>query len=157
MEPPSRTSVFILNQSGITPIPRQRIVRAIVAAVGPDSAVCVAITNDEEIRDFNRRFRNLDESTDVLTFPAPDQPGFPLGDIIISAETAQRQANLRGGKLADELVTLALHGALHLVGFDDQTPDDRAKMLARQNELCAELGLPQDADWTSLHYAEVSR
>jgi probable rRNA maturation factor len=157
MEPPSRTSVSILNQSGLKPIPRLRIERAIASAVTSDRAVSVLITTDEEIRSLNAQFRNLDEPTDVLTFPAPDFPGSPLGEIVISVDTAQRQAELRHGKFADELVTLALHGALHLAGFDDETPADRQKMLARQNEICGQLGLPQDQDWSSLHYAEAAR
>lgn len=108
-------------------------------------------TDDRGIRELNARFRGLDEPTDVLTFPGPDFPGAPLGDVAISLETARRQAKARGIPPDVEAAYLAIHAALHLAGFDDETDEDRARMqaeMARMAELC---GLPVDAEWVSLH------
>lgn len=108
-------------------------------------------TDDRGIRELNARFRGLDEPTDVLTFPGPDFPGAPLGDVAISLETARRQAKARGIPPDVEAAYLAIHAALHLAGFDDETDEDRARMqaeMARMAELC---GLPVDEEWVSLH------
>ncbi|MCX7800000.1 MAG: rRNA maturation RNase YbeY [Fimbriimonadales bacterium] len=108
-------------------------------------------TDDRGIRELNARFRGLNEPTDVLTFPGPDFPGAPLGDVAISLETARRQARARGIAPEVEVAYLAIHAALHLAGFDDEAEDDRARMqaeMARMAELC---GLPVDPEWVSLH------
>jgi rRNA maturation RNase YbeY len=132
------------------------VLRTALAAHGIlRGSVSVLITDDASLRDLNHRFRGLDESTDVLTFPAGDMPGpavRPLGDIVISSETALRQAGMRGISREEEILVLALHGALHLAGFDDEKPDDRALMQAEMHRLADRLGLPGDAEWTSLAY-----
>jgi probable rRNA maturation factor len=77
------------------------------------------------MRYLNRTFRGYDRPTDVLSFPAhagdfPDEADY-LGDIVISIETARRQARRRGSTLPRELRVLALHGLLHLLGYDHET------------------------------------
>ncbi|MFX8316485.1 rRNA maturation RNase YbeY, partial [Acinetobacter baumannii] len=74
----------------------------------------------------NSEFRGIDQPTDVLTFPADQSVvGAPLGDIAIGVGYATRQARARGVSLTQELCYLAIHGALHLAGFDDETEQDR--------------------------------
>lgn len=115
--------------------------------------VSVAIVSDEEIRRLNREFRDLDEPTDVLTFvrdPKGPEPEWMLGDIAISVDTARRQAAFRGARLDDECCRLAIHGGLHLLGFDDSTDDDRDDMVRRMSAIAVLVGLPEEPAWSSL-------
>jgi probable rRNA maturation factor len=101
----------------------------VAASVGREQcSATVALVSDERIRDLNRRFRGYDEPTDVLSFQAggPEQDGY-LGDIVISVETAFRQARRRGSSLPRELRVLTLHGFLHLLGYDHETDDGQMR------------------------------
>jgi probable rRNA maturation factor len=87
----------------------------------------------------NQRYRGIATSTDVLSFPMREGPFASLspnllGDVVISVETADRQAAAAGRSLRDELVALLIHGILHLLGYDHQTPSEakRMKRLERQ-------------------------
>ena len=99
------------------------------------------ITDDEGTRELNRRYRGVDEPTDVLAFGGevegfvspPDQP--QLGDIVISYPQAASQARERGHSVAQEIELLFLHGLLHLLGYEDEMPEKRARMWARQEEV----------------------
>ncbi|MDX2064326.1 MAG: rRNA maturation RNase YbeY [Fimbriimonadaceae bacterium] len=118
--------------------------------------ICLRLTDDGGIRDLNRRYRGIDAATDVLTFPAAELPGVmgpdrPIGDIVISLDTARTQAERRGVALRDELAHLCVHGALHLAGFDDEDEGDRAAMIAAQNELVTRYGFTAEPNWCSLY------
>jgi probable rRNA maturation factor len=95
-----------------------------------ESSATLALVNDERIRRLNHEFRGYDKPTDVLSFAAGDAPdaGY-LGDIVISVDTASRQAQRRGTKLVRELELLTLHGFLHLMGYDHETDDGRMRRL----------------------------
>lgn len=158
MEPPSSHSIVILNESGRR-TPRKLILRA--ASVTLDlhgrtsEAISILLTSDETVRDLNRRFRNVDEATDVLTFPSDGLEWAPLGDIAIAVPYAERQAAARGVSLEQELGYLTIHGTLHLLGFDDQTEDARAQMVAEMNRCAVASGLRPDHEWYSLLHAGV--
>jgi probable rRNA maturation factor len=109
----------------------------------------VALTNDREIHELNRVFRNRDQPTDVLAFAmregeqagarpvGDDQPLLEiLGDVVISVETARRQASSRGHDLEREVRELLAHGLLHLVGFDHQTKEESRAMGTQVRRLC---------------------
>lgn len=116
--------------------------------------ISILLTDDQEIQDLNRRFRNIDEPTDVLTFPA-DNPML-LGDIAISIPFAERQAKLRNVATSQEIAFLAIHGALHLLGFDDESEDDRSEMVEQMNRAATAAGLEPDMEWASiLHGAQI--
>ena len=89
------------------------------------SSVCIVLSDDAKLRSLKLEFWGEDASTDVLSFPQwePGDPFVPevLGDIVISLETANRQANERGHDLTSEVTVLAAHGLLHLLGYDHQT------------------------------------
>ncbi|MGH9598704.1 MAG: rRNA maturation RNase YbeY [Terracidiphilus sp.] len=114
------------------------------AAVRLRGQVSVLLTDDAAIRRLNRRFREIDKSTDVLSFPSGASPAGPepiAGDLAISVPTARRQAAEQGHALATEIKILILHGLIHLAGYDHET--DGGRMARRERLLRARLGLPQ--------------
>jgi len=96
--------------------------------------------NDSYIERLNRKYRNVDSKTDVLAFPMRegyDLPGnsLVLGDVVISAETAKREAKKRKVPVGKEILFYLVHGMLHLLGYKDEASKDRKKMILKQNEL----------------------
>ena len=92
--------------------------------------ITVAMVTDRRIQELNRTFRGMDKATDVLSFPA-DEPGM-LGDVVIARGVARRQAREAGHDLPTELRVLALHGLLHLLGYDHERDGGRmARLEAR--------------------------
>lgn len=109
-----------------------------------DAELSLFVTDDAGITSLNRDWLGHDDATDVLSFPQqspPGQAGVPrlLGDIVISVETARRQAQSCGHGLGVELRVLLVHGLCHLCGFDHQTPADAAIMAAQEAKLLAAL------------------
>lgn len=107
--------------------------------------VSIALLDDERIRELNRKFRGKDTPTNVLSFGMDDQD-VPedvaiLGDIVISLETAAREAPETGG-LTRHVVVLAIHGLLHLLGYDHENDEDAEEMEAHEREILAEVALP---------------
>ena len=90
----------------------------------------VALVSDARVRALNRRYRHQDRTTDVLSFPS-DTPGV-LGDVVIASGVAARQAREAGHSLATELRVLALHGLLHLLGYDHERDDGQMARLERR-------------------------
>lgn len=109
-----------------------------IAPARASGALTVAVVPDARVRALNRRFLRKDHATDVLSFPAdePDQ----LGDVIIAAGVARRQARAAGHPLRTELRVLALHGLLHLLGYDHEHDD---RMQRAERRLRKRGGLPQ--------------
>jgi len=120
-----------------------------LARVAPARArgdVAIAIVSDTRIRKFNARFRRRDKTTDVLSFPGDAPPASRLaprflGDILIAAGVARRQAREAGHAYAAELKVLALHGLLHLLGYDHHEPADEGRMARLERRLRARGGL----------------
>lgn len=105
----------------------------------------VVLTNDASIRTINAQWRHKDEPTNVLSFPAPPAlPGAPhlLGDIVIAHETTAREAQAEGKPFADHLGHLAVHGFLHLLGYDHESDADAEVMERLEREILAKLGVP---------------
>jgi probable rRNA maturation factor len=90
----------------------------------------VALVPDARVRALNRKFRKKDETTDVLSFRS-DEPGY-LGDVVISTGVAARQARAAGHSVATEVRVLALHGLLHLLGYDHERDDGQMARLERR-------------------------
>ena len=120
-----------------------------LAAIAParaSGAIAIALVSDARIRVFNRRYRGKDEATDVLSFPAdlPAKAGRDdrtLGDIVIATGVARRQAREAGHSYQTELRVLALHGLLHLLGYDHDDRDDRGRMARAEARLRRRGGL----------------
>lgn len=97
--------------------------------------VSVALVSDEQIQELNRRFLNRDRPTDVLAFSfGADEPG-AWGEVVISVDTARRQAEERNGALLEELLLLAVHGTLHLLGREDDTLPGWQEMMEDGREI----------------------
>ncbi len=118
--------------------------------IAPASArgdVCVALVSDARMQALNRQFRGKDKVTDVLSFPADaaassSPPGTAfLGDIVIASGVAKKQAKAAGHSLHTEIRILALHGLLHLLGFDHAADD--GKMARVEARLRRKAGLPE--------------
>jgi len=108
--------------------------------------VTIALVSDARIRAFNEYFRRKDAVTDVLIFPSGEPRASnleprELGDIVISTQTARRQAREAGHSYAAELKVLALHGLLHLIGYDHHHPGDRGRMARLERRLRTRGGL----------------
>jgi len=130
----------------------QGVVARTLAAEGMTEpvAITVVLVDDATIHRLNRQFLQHDEPTDVITFPLDNASGAgerfvkprmgerrELGEIYISCERAAAQSLEWGGNPEREVRFLVVHGVLHLLGWDDATDDDRARMLARQEEILA--------------------
>ena len=117
------------------------LVRFALAAEGARGAVEVAFVDDETIAGLHDRFLGIPGPTDVITFPADDEPapderdGAALGEIVVSTDTAARQAPEYGLDPLDETYLYVIHGVLHLLGYDDHDDDDADRMAVRQREL----------------------
>lgn len=103
--------------------------------------VALLVTDDAGIHRMNREFRGIDRATDVLSFPAGEEDGGFLGDIAISLERARAQAAEYGHSLARELSFLAVHGTLHLLGYDHIEEGERAEMFGIQEKILDKMGM----------------
>jgi probable rRNA maturation factor len=158
-DPEERVSVQVDDRFGgqVDAADLARTVLAVLQAEDrSDAEVTLVIGGDEEIAALNLQFLGEDRATDVLSFPASGPPpeghepvsqfvSAPeadayLGDIIIAFPFAERQAAGLGRALADELRLLAVHGTLHLLGYDHAEPEEEAAMWARQDAILERLG-----------------
>lgn len=134
----------------------RKVAEQAVALVGPEweleepLELSITFVDDEAIAELNEEHRGLAKPTDVLSFPQlegeemndiPEGEPLPLGDIVISLERCLLQAEDYGHSFERELGFLTAHGMLHLLGYDHQTPEDEAVMMAKTEEILAPLGL----------------
>jgi probable rRNA maturation factor len=154
MTPPTH-GINIENDDDF-PVDSDRLVTAVrkvleLQEAHPLSGVTLVIGDNEQVAALNRSFRGIDSATDVLSFPADplppellaamaDEPPY-LGDLIIAFPYARAQAEREGHPLNDSLSLLAVHGTLHLLGFDHDTPENRARMWAAQEQALLALAI----------------
>lgn len=165
---PDDTRVFIENEQTVIAVTDDmrklldKTVRACLVSenirVGCETNIL--LTDDESIQSINTQFRNIDKPTDVLSFPMtdmkngellseagdydPDEELLLLGDIVISMETAKRQAEQYGHSFERELAFLTAHGAFHLLGYDHMEKDEETVMFSKQEAVLAKLGLKRE-------------
>jgi probable rRNA maturation factor len=136
----------------------RRAAAACEAALRADGAerftLALTFVGGQRMRALNRAYRGIDRATDVLSFsqreglvlaqpegPAPE----PLGDVVVALTVAARQARAFGHSLEREAAFLAVHGTLHLLGYDHETTPDEARMMGRAEAVLGPLGLGRDA------------
>jgi len=126
-----------------------------IVNAGPNKAVgeaelAVMLTDDTGIRTLNNNWRGIDKPTNVLSFPAlqptgrcgPDDGPRMLGDIAIAYETTRKEADDEQTPFDHHLSHLAVHGFLHLIGYDHENDDDAEAMETLEQEILAQLGIP---------------
>ena len=124
----------------------ERAALAALASEGRDGDLTILVDTPERIQTLNREFRNVDAVTDVLTFPAWEgeislsADGY-LGDIMICYERAKEQAASYGHSLKHELSFLAVHGVLHLLGYDHMTEAEERVMREKQTAILDSIGV----------------
>jgi len=132
--------VVLLNRQRrrVSPARLRRVLRGAASALRVRGEVSLVLAGDRLLRRLNREYRRKDRPTDVLSFPGEGGEA-GLGDIVISVETAERNARGLGRTLAQELDVLALHGFLHVLGHDHETDDGSMDRLERRlrKRLCA--------------------
>lgn len=121
--PPGELGVVLLNRQRRRPVNAarlRRVLRAAARRLKVSGEVALVFAGDATLRTLNARYRGKDKPTDVLSFPGPGGDE-GLGDIVISVATAERNAKSLGRSLPQELDVLALHGFLHVLGYDHET------------------------------------
>lgn len=110
-----------------------------------DFEVSVSFVTNEEIKELNRMYRNVDSETDVLSFPMDDEEDpdgvIMLGDIILSTEKIIEQAGEFGHSLEREMIYLTVHSMLHLLGYDHMEEEEKEEMRAMEKEVMKALKL----------------
>lgn len=133
-----------------------------IEAFNIKSEVSILLVDDEKIREINNEHRQIDKATDVLSFPVVDiregeivsdtgdfnldEELLLLGDIIISLETAKRQADEYGHSFEREIAFLTTHGVFHLLGYDHMEKEEEEKMLYKQETVLRKLGLVRNEE-----------
>ena len=128
---------------GISKSDLRKAVELVFSVAAPEATgdVSVVVVSDSIIQSLNRRFRGVNRPTDVLAFPIAQEAGEgeAFGDIVIAHQTARRQARDYGGSLAVEMRRLAVHGALHLCGYDHHERKAASRMFGLARKLEREL------------------
>ena len=144
---------FVVDADEKYPVPAsyvplmKRVIRKTVDRMYPEHRfeLELILCGDREIRSYNKKYRHIDRPTDVLSFPMLDfdtpKVYVSLGSIIVSVETAKRQAEEYGHSLKRELCFLSAHATLHLLGYDHETEAERVKMERIQEDILTKQGI----------------
>ena len=161
-----KTKVTMMNKQKTIKMPtgiRMLIRRACTAVLAEEgflepAEVDVSFVDDEQIRELNRDFRNIDKSTDVLSFPLGEDGVYDenpatgaklLGDVIISVEHAVSQAEEYGHTLQREMAFLTVHSMLHLLGYDHvESEKDSEIMREKEEAVLIKMGLSREVTFT---------
>jgi probable rRNA maturation factor len=130
----SDLEVVLLNRQRrrrVRPERLRRLLEHAARSLGVSGEVALVLTRDPAVQELNARYRGKDNPTDVLSFPGPGGAA-GLGDIVVSVDTAERNARRLGRTLLRELDVLALHGFLHVLGYDHETDDGTMDRLERR-------------------------
>jgi probable rRNA maturation factor len=160
-EPPRSIEIVIASpQWKAVPLVKPTLRRAIKAAWPPgleNAEHSILLTDDATIHTLNRQWRAQDKPTNVLSFPGcvPARNGAPLvlGDIVIAYDTTAREASVEGKSFLHHLTHLAVHGFLHLVGYDHESSDEAEAMESLERKILAQLDIP---DPYAAHEVELS-
>ena len=161
----AKIKVYIKNNQNEIKVPVgirlliRRCCQAVLANENFDdnAEVSVSFVSNKEIRSLNKLYRHKDKSTDVLSFPLGEDGEYDynnetgalmLGDVVISLETAMKQANMYGHSLEREIGFLTVHSMLHLLGYDHETGTlEAANMHEREEAILEKLGISRDSSF----------
>ncbi len=121
---------------------RRAVTRAAAMLSTRGAELAIVLTDDSTIRALNRDWRGIDKATNVLAFPTTNAAAGHLGDIVLAFETVGREAHSEQKPLAHHLAHLAVHGFLHLVGFDHERPKDALEMERTERRILRRLAIP---------------
>lgn len=139
--------IEIADEQELLEIPEERIRDAVRAVLKIDSVenaeMSIALVNDETIHGINRQFLGHDYPTDVISFPLSDSPEKLEGEIVLSTDTASREAKKVEGvwDVEKEVLLYIIHGTLHLIGFDDHEEEDLTVMRSAEVECLRAIGV----------------
>lgn len=139
-------SIFINNNQKILKIKKielKKFIKEILNKLNLDNKTEVSITfvNNNEIKELNKQYRNIDKETDVLSFPFQNDLNLPvniLGDVIISTQKVISQSEEYGHSIEREMYFLIVHGILHLLGYDHHTKEEEEEMFSLQKKILAD-------------------
>lgn len=168
MQQTGKLKVCIKNNQSSIKIPSgirlliRRCCHAVLISEGftQNAEVSVSFVSNQEIKNLNKAYRQKDSVTDVLSFPLTSEDGtmeintetgfILLGDIVVSIETAVKQANIYGHSLSREIGFLTVHSMLHLLGYDhEKSPLDERIMREKEESVLEKLGISRELTYTS--------
>jgi probable rRNA maturation factor len=149
------TGDIVVQNEASFPIDESRLREAVGIVINQqgapaDASLTIVLTDDAEVRAFNRQYRGIDAPTDILSFPAEalppglDDESRYLGDLVVAYPYAMAQAEDEGHPLMDSLSLLVIHGTLHLFGYDHDTSANRAVMWAAQDRALTAMNISLD-------------
>lgn len=123
---------------------RRAVTRAATATSTPSAELAIVLTDDAAIRILNRHWRGIDAATNVLSFPTNDRWTKPphIGDVVLAYETIAREARADRKPFFHHVAHLAVHGFLHLIGYDHERDDDAERMEHAEREILQRLAIP---------------
>ncbi len=150
-------NINVFNQTSEDISPLNEELKNLLIAIANDEKIVnplfnVILVDDNEIREINRTYRNIDKATDVISFALEDDQTFNckdvrvLGDIYISLDTAKRQAFQYEHSFKRELFFLATHGFFHLLGYDHLNDKDEKIMFDKQEEVLNKYGIKREKE-----------
>ena len=133
--------INFFNESSLDTKPYVKIIKGVFKTIKNKKEFNIIFVDDEEIQRINREYRKIDKVTNVISFALCDDPDNQmtdeLGDIFIDLDQAFRQAKDYGHSITREVAFLAVHGYLHLCGYDHMTKEDEEVMFKKQDEILA--------------------
>lgn len=133
---------------GDRPLDDAAVRRAVAAALSrggrPEALLCVVFVDDARLATMHGEYLGDPDPTDVIAFDLGEECDGPEGELYVSVERARAVSRARGVSAARELALYVVHGALHLCGYDDREPEERARMRAAEREVLSDLGYPPD-------------
>jgi len=150
-KPRAAPKIDVLVESGLwkaaedaRPVVQRAVTEAAVALSTPPAELAIVLTDDSAIRSLNRAWRGVDAATNVLSFPTPRAGGEPplIGDIVLAYETIAAEAQAEHKPFAHHLAHLAVHGFLHLLGYDHVRDKDAETMERIERDVLRRLAIP---------------
>lgn len=138
-------SISFFNQANEKTKDFERLIRRVFSSIHLDKHFNIIFVDDVQIQNMNKQYRKIDKVTDVISFALCDDDENEmvdeLGDIFIDLQQARRQAETYGHTIEREVAFLAIHGYLHLCGYDHMTKEEELKMFQKQDEILLHAGI----------------